>query len=429
MPCSHRCDGLYTLTMYHHRAEAPGDWRAEENEDEQDVRYGYLSADHLDGDKVAYAEQACEKEGNLAISYNGKDCLAKMVLPYSWKKRQDCIYIRMLTVDALKLRNLKSQFVIPDVYVMFELKYSYFDRLHKAIDLLSHTIVQRLIPADASWFSCPSENPSIFLSNRYKEFLTLDYGQLKALEMIVFAKPKAPVIVAGSFGTGKTQMLAQAAFQIFIAKHGENPRVLVCAHHQASANAFLTKYFGPMKEQGWKVSIVRMIMYAKIKEGLKDIDERYRQYCRSSSFVSNNLHRIQLVVTTFANCLHLAKLLKGSADRWFTHILIDEGAQTREPEAIAPLFMCGPKTVVGIAGDHKQVSAHCLKLTKTTIMNCLYTCRLVHQCWCWVKTHKSMVWVSHCWSVCTLCTLPRHTQMLNIIVLPSSITTDVIVPF
>ena len=343
--------------MYHHRAEAPGDWRADENEDERAVRYGYLSADHLDGDKVAYAEQACENEGNLVISYNGRDCLAKMVLAYSWKKQQDCIYIRMSEVDALKLWNNKSQFEIPEVYVMFELKYSYFDRLHEAVDLLTQYTIQRLIPANESWFSCPGENPALFLSNRYKELLTLDRGQLKALQMIVYAEPKAPVIVVGSFGTGKTQMLAQAAYQIFLAKYDENPRVLICAHHQASANAFLTKYFGPMKKQGWKVNIVRMTMLARMKE----IDKCYRQYCMSSSYVARNLHRIQLVVTTFANCLHFAKLLKGSADHWFTHILIDEGAQTREPETIAPLFMCGPKTVVAIAGDHKQVRAHCLK--------------------------------------------------------------------
>ena len=347
--------------MYHHGAEAPGDWRADENEDEQDIRFGYLSADDLDGDKVAYAEQACENQGNLVLSYNGEDYLAKMVLAKLWKKKKhDYIYIRMTKEDALKFRDNKSQFVIPDVHVMFELKYSYFDRLHEAVDLLSHCTIQRLIPVDASWFSCPDENPPLFLSNRYKEFLSLDHGQLKALQMIVYAEPKAPAIVVGSFGTGKTQVLAQAAFQILVAKYDKNPRVLICAHHQASANVFLTKYFGPMKELGWRVSIARMIMFGRVRE----IDERYRQYCKTSLYVAKNLSRIQLVVTTFANCLHLAKLLKGSADRWFTHILIDEGAQTREPEAIAPLFMCGPKTVVAIAGDHKQVSTDCMGFTE-----------------------------------------------------------------
>ena len=370
--------------MYHHGAEAPGDWRADENEDERDIRYGYLSADHLDGDKVAYAEQACEKDGNLVLSYNGRDCLAKMVTPYPWKKQQDCIYIRMPKVDALKLRNLKSQFVIPDVYVMFELKYSYFDRLHKAVDLLSHTTVQRLIPTDASYFSALKyTNLKLGLSHRYKEFLTLDYGQRKALELIVHAESKAPVIIVGSFGTGKTRLLAQAAFQIFIAKYEDRPRVLICAHHQTTVDTLLINYFGPMKKEGWKVSMARMIIRSKDRENYEDC---YKDYCLTSRQVASRLKRIQLVFTTCGNTLHLANLLQAPLDGWFTHILIDEGAQTREPETIAPLFLCGPKTVVAIAGDHKQVSAH-RKFFKMTMPIYLYTCRLVHQCWCWVRTH------------------------------------------
>ena len=321
----------------------------------QSVRYGYISAD--DGDKIAYIQQACENEGKLVLQYKGKEYYANMVTAHPKKRRWYRIYIAMLMTDALKLRNVQYQYKIFNVEVFFELKYSYFDRLHKALDLLSCSTIQRLIPTNATYFSSPMKYPDLLLSNKYKELLTLDHGQLKALQMIVYAEPKAPVIVVGSFGTGKTQMLAQAAYQIFLAKYDENPRVLICAHHQASANAFLTKYFGPMKKQGWKVNIVRMTMLARMKE----IDKCYRQYCMSSSYVARNLHRIQLVVTTFANCLHFAKLLKGSADHWFTHILIDEGAQTREPETIAPLFMCGPKTVVAIAGDHKQVRAHCLK--------------------------------------------------------------------
>ena len=39
----------------------------------------------------------------------------------------------------------------------------------------------------------------------------------------------------------------------------------------------------------------------------------------------------------------------------FTHILIDEGAQTREPEAIAPLGLADDNTKIVIAGDHMQV--------------------------------------------------------------------------
>ena len=41
---------------------------------------------------------------------------------------------------------------------------------------------------------------------------------------------------------------------------------------------------------------------------------------------------------------------------YFTHILIAEGAQTREPETIAPLIMANKDTRIIIAGDSQQVS-------------------------------------------------------------------------
>jgi len=41
--------------------------------------------------------------------------------------------------------------------------------------------------------------------------------------------------------------------------------------------------------------------------------------------------------------------------RPFTHILIDEGAQTREPEAVAPLGLADDNAKIVIAGDHLQV--------------------------------------------------------------------------
>ena len=341
--------------MYHHRAESPANKPSDTRRwpEEEDIRYGYISADHLDGDKIAYVEQACEKEGNMEITCNERVYAASMVKPHFKRKLKGAIFIQMSKTDACQLKNLKGQFSV-EIIVKFELKYSYFDRLHKAIELISSSTIQRLFPSDASCFSIPGENPPLFLSGKYQDRLTLDSSQIKALEMIVFAEPKAPVIVAGSFGTGKTQMLAQAAFQIFTAKYNDKPRVLVCAHHQASANSFLTKYFGPMKEEKeWKVSIARMIERKRMSE----IEEPYRtKYCGTISYVARNLHRIQLVISTFGIALHLAEQLKDSLGDWFTHILIDEGAQTREPETIAPLSLCGPRTVIAIAGDHKQVS-------------------------------------------------------------------------
>jgi len=49
--------------------------------------------------------------------------------------------------------------------------------------------------------------------------------------------------------------------------------------------------------------------------------------------------------------LHLSEFLPLE---FFTHILLDEGAQTREPEVIAPLSMAGKNTKIVIAGDQNQ---------------------------------------------------------------------------
>ena len=362
---------MYRLTMYHHRAESPANKPGDTRRwaEDEGFRYGYICADHLDGDKISYIEQASEKEGNMEINCNSRVYLASMVKAHYQRKskfKNGAVFVKMSQVDASKLKNQNVKFSI-EVTVKFELKYSYFDRLHNAIELISPSTIQRLFPYDDSCFSKLRENPPLLLSGKYQTRLTLDSSQRKALEMIVFAEPKAPVIVAGSFGTGKTQMLAQAAFQIFTAKYDEQPRVLVCAHHQASANSFLTKYFGPMKEENeWKVRIVRMI---EVKR-MNDIDEPYRtKYCRNLFNVARNLHKFQLVISTFGITLHLAEQLKGSLGDWFTHILIDEGAQTREPETIAPLSLCGPNTVVAIAGDHKQVSSFHYKCTGNVIIN------------------------------------------------------------
>jgi len=56
-------------------------------------------------------------------------------------------------------------------------------------------------------------------------------------------------------------------------------------------------------------------------------------------------------VTTFINTQQLLQLRV----RPFTHILIDEGAQSREPEAVAPLSLADKHTKIVIAGDHMQV--------------------------------------------------------------------------
>ena len=59
-----------------------------------------------------------------------------------------------------------------------------------------------------------------------------------------------------------------------------------------------------------------------------------------------------VVATTLLSALHLCQLFPPG---FFTHILLDEGAQCREPEAIAPLSLALDNTQIVIAGDSNQV--------------------------------------------------------------------------
>ena len=53
--------------------------------------------------------------------------------------------------------------------------------------------------------------------------------------------PKAPLLIVGSFGTGKTHLLARAAMQIV--QEDPRARVLVCAHLQSTADSYVVNYF------------------------------------------------------------------------------------------------------------------------------------------------------------------------------------------
>ena len=144
-----------------------------------------------------------------------------MITPY-YQTKMPIVFIEMSKKDAYQLDNLNQQFSV-SVQAKFGLKYSYFDRLHKAIDLLSFYTVLRLCTRNFSKLQSTAE---LHLPFRY-QFLSLDYNQVKAVKMIVYGEPKAPIIVVGSAGTGKTKMLAHAVFQIFKVNLTKKPSCVV----------------------------------------------------------------------------------------------------------------------------------------------------------------------------------------------------------
>jgi len=337
----HRCDGKYTIIIFQ-----PGfvpeklDGKRKEH-----VRYGLISGS--DGDAMAYAKQA--SEGAIIALPNG--CLVHVDEVFAHvPKGEDAssISIALTQVEVDKLlhwdRTSKTRFKF-EAKIQFELKHSYFQRLHKAVDKLSLDIIAKIMPDEDDF-----RKYEVVRQSRPKyEQLDLDYtGQMQALNAILSSCSTAPILVVGPFGTGKTRLLARAAYQILSIKP-EKARVLVCAHHQASADTFL-EYFGHMKvdeDEPWNIELVRIIPN---KSYHSDVRDTYDYLFKTSGEIQS-LNKFQLVITTLGTAPHLHKFGR----RFFTHILMDEGAQTREPDSVGPLCLASKETKIVIAGDHYQV--------------------------------------------------------------------------
>ena len=183
--------------------------------------------------------------------------------------------------------------------------------------------------------------------------------QLNALKTIALCPARSPpILINGSFGSGKTRVLAIAAN--YITEMATEPaRVLVCAHHQVSADTFTETYFGEMvmnRKHSWQVRFIRLTSsnyhvrsdkYSKFYINFYHLHKEVRSGGLSTH--SGNL----VIATTFLTALRLRDLFRPG---FFTHILLDEGAQSREPEAIAPLSLASSGTKIIIAGDSCQVS-------------------------------------------------------------------------
>ena len=316
---------------------------------------------------MTYAKQASEGIVIIQLPKSGKRVQADLVTPK--RKGAEAMYIGF-TAQVLnimckhypEINTRHQQLVINEIHITFVLKYSYFDRLHRAIDNLPTDVIDKIIISGKDDFtsnevmkSLPPPVPPIKCVSRIVQLdlplgqnQTLPSPQMRALTTIMNCEShKAPVLIIGSFGTGKTRLLARTAYQIL--RHNHNSRVLICAHHQASADAFIECYFGNMYANGWYTKALRLI-----PNGNYNYDPMYSVHYSTSKKISNKrLEEIHLVVTTFSTSLHLLdRVHKG----FFTHILLDEGAQTREPESIAPLCLADRNTKIVIAGDHKQVS-------------------------------------------------------------------------
>ena len=238
----------------------------------------------------------------------------------------------------------------------FLIKHEYFQDLHQILDNISPVVIQKLFP---SVMHSKKKLPVKYIHD-YSHFLqspfTPDKLQSKAISNMLSVSTKAPFLLTGPFGTGKTHVLACAAAAIV--KEDASAKVLIATHHNKSADVFVSKYFGTIESTKTLPPTVAPIrITAKVLND--DVNKSYLVKCNDPTITKELLDERRIVVTTFLATLRFAfanKVPRG----YFTHILIDEGAQSREPETIAPLIFADEKTKVIIGGDHLQVKFCCI---------------------------------------------------------------------
>uniref|UniRef100_A0A1X7T5Z7 DNA2/NAM7 helicase helicase domain-containing protein n=1 Tax=Amphimedon queenslandica TaxID=400682 RepID=A0A1X7T5Z7_AMPQE len=234
------------------------------------------------------------------------------------------------------------------VNAKFDVNHNYFVGLNEGVKRISMNVLHRLIPTSED-FKSPPRDIAIDIRRHPYGGIDLDPEQYLALEAILSNQCSAPVLIPGAFGCGKTRLLAVAT-ECFFREHRETGyhspcRILICCHHQRSADVFIDDYFSKMLSKSWPVKVVR-VTSSRHCVG-------YPGYVQAAHF-DNSPYKNEnsfLLVTTFGGALTISRRVEPD---FFTHILIDEGAQSREPEALSPFLMANENTRIVIAGDHQQ---------------------------------------------------------------------------
>ena len=249
-------------------------------------------------------------------------------------------------------RNNKIPFPLNQTLLVkakFLLKSSYFENLRNSVINLSVVALKKLLPSE--------EETKMKFSKVHISRDDFPYGlkpdeeyQLPALLKLISSPTSLPFLITGPFGTGKTRLLASAAY--YMLKHSKTSRVLIITHHRHTADEYIVKLqendlFGLPKD-----AIIRLV--AKYKTDNKYRSKQLTEFDEYISSIKIKIKKCRLMITTFLTFLSLTIDVSMKCG-YFDYVLIDEGAQTREPENVAAFLLADEKTKFVIAGDHMQV--------------------------------------------------------------------------
>ena len=245
--------------------------------------------------------------------------------------------------NALVLRNIPSKFISPQVLpgsVHFDISHSHYHHQHIAIESADECILAKIFPPDLR--TIQSKNTKQELATLYVGQFPLDWQyQQKSLNQMLSCGSEAPYLLLGPFGTGKTYLLAAMVTKLTETRRKQN-RVLVCTHRRRGADGI----YRILQDKRIR-NIARMV-------GGTEEAERLSMFGSSAVTPDVAASNYSVLVTTFGVAGNLVKLVRQGLIH-FSHILIDEGAQCSEPEALGALILASKSTKIIVVGDNKQV--------------------------------------------------------------------------
>ena len=344
----HRCDGQYKLATIRPQ-DIPSMKRLE-------LYRFYAYIEGMSANQIAYAIQA-SSHAMITISDLPQIEYKAKLLRCNYDIADENLYI------GLDVEKTDVFAHVLNVKVKFEVNHSYFDRLNTAVTKVSDDALKGIIPGQEN-FSESIDTRQTSKPHYTQDLPDLNEDQLCGLQKMLFSPSSAPVLIPGTFGSGKTCLIAVASSEIFhdCKEKQKTGRVLICCHHQDSADIFMTEYFQKMLRNKSDIEVVRVTIrnrQEKVKKAKYVSTNEFKETFHTNYETKQHL----VIVTTFGGAFHMSKVVPKD---YFTHILIDEGAQTREPETITPLIMANEDTRIVIAGDIQQV--HTLFIIIATII-------------------------------------------------------------
>jgi hypothetical protein len=256
--------------------------------------------------------------------------------------------------DAVDLkfdRRFHASYIGQAVDVEFVLNRMTMRLFHQGCCLAAQLPAQTLFPQPLGTLAprraAPQRNPNNAMLNRQ---------QLQAVHEIVagVCRP-TPYLLFGPPGTGKTVTLVESILQIYTRQ--PDSRILACAPTNTAADLLVERLYAALEGRH---DMLRIMAFSRAREGDGAPGPKVLPFTLDDgqgSFRAPTLqevlsHRIVVSTLTTASKLHNLGVQRGH----FTTICVDEGGQSFEPEAIAPVApLLGETGQLVVAGDPKQL--------------------------------------------------------------------------